>query len=113
MLYQRVHNTESLLFIFFFSFCEEVLSDNKENTNGRPARRERRFGKNRNERNNPSNTVNKLATRTLMMEFRKASMSHAGGAGGGEQGRKKSNLLDSCEIDLSQCQCAKVCKQRS
>jgi len=30
--------------------------------------------------------------------------------GVGDQGRIKSSLMDTCEIDLSQCQCAKVCE---
>ena len=75
-----------------------MLASNKEMSNGRPTNR-KRFGKSI-DRTHPSSnkTITKLATRTLMMEFRSTQ----------ETRRKSSVGMEGCEVDLSQCQCAEV-----
>ena len=65
----------------------------------------RKFGRNT-VRIHPSGPVGKLATRALLMEFRKSVILSGQRV---EERRKSKVLVDSCEVDLSQCQCAEVC----
>jgi len=75
-----------------------VLATNKEAATERPANRVR-FGKSIDRTHRSSNkTITKLATRTLMMEFRSTQDSR----------RKSSVGMDQCDVDLSQCQCAEL-----
>lgn len=88
---------------FFLWFFPGVLAQTKDASNEKQHNTFRKFSK-QNTRVHPATTVGKLATRTLLMEFRKSSLADPNFCKGKGQG-----LVEACDVDLSQCQCAEVC----
>ena len=55
----------------------------------------------------PSGPIGKLATRALLLEFRTSVVS-PGQRNEDRQSKDMPNLVETCDVDLSQCQCAEV-----
>ncbi|XP_057290575.1 adenylate cyclase type 10-like isoform X2 [Hydractinia symbiolongicarpus] len=82
-----------------------LLAESQENRQLESQKNFRTFTKRVN-RIHPSQTIGKLATKALLMEFKQSSI--LSGASSSQKTRKASTFVENCNIDLSHCQCAQI-----